>query len=263
MNKSFIKKFLKRTLLIVLAIFICFVIYFYIAFFGNPVSKFLVKNSAQKYINENYPKLNLEIRDIFYTWDGDYSISLHGKNSKDIYFRIYFDKYGRHKRGKKDIILSDILSNTYERFSDELKNYGKNLEKDLKTPYEINLSTIVNSNEVKSKLKIDQEVDFNNFPLSVDAGAYTFAENPNYEEALKILKNLQAVMDSTPLKVTKYNIILVPEKDSDACQTLENALKIYDIPADFLRTADEQDLMEYRKKMDEYSKWWNKSVINI
>lgn len=255
MGNSFTKNILKTIVYVFLFTFVCFVAYFLNAFFGNPVSKALVKGSAEKYINEHYSELDLEKDDIGYDFKaGNYYILLQDKNSKDTYFYLYFDSLGRYKSDTKD----SVWFNTWSRFSDELNKYGKDIEKEYKTPYEISLRIIDNDYKEELKLKIDQEVDFNDFPFPIDAGAYGFAENPNYDETLKILKNLQSIMDKTPLKVAKYHIVLIPEKDrvkdSKEAQSWKNALTIHDIPADFLRTADEQDLMEYHKKMDEYSK---------
>ena len=51
------------------------------------------------------------------------------------------------------------------------------------------------------------------------------------------------------------HIVLIPEKDrvkdSKEAQSWKNALTIHDIPADFLKNANADDLKEYNKKYDE------------
>ena len=51
------KRYLKLFAVILDGLLLSVVLYFYLGFFGNPVSKLLMKNSAEKYVAENYPDL--------------------------------------------------------------------------------------------------------------------------------------------------------------------------------------------------------------
>ena len=86
-----------KAILITLAILIVGVILWFVcAFFGNPVSYFLTKNSADDYIAENYTDYDLQIEKIGYDLKSSgYYARVIQPGSKDIYFKVYFDLLGK------------------------------------------------------------------------------------------------------------------------------------------------------------------------
>lgn len=118
--------------------------------------------------------------------------------------------------------------------------------------YEINLHIPDGENRADS-LRLDEKVDFKKFPFSVEARVFTFREEPSYEEALAILKELRAIMDKEPFDVKVYSIIIVPEKDrasENEAQTWVNALKIREIPEELIQNGGVEDLKKHESKMD-------------
>lgn len=87
------KKYIKLFFRILLVAILLVVAYFYIAFFGNPVSKILCKNSAEKYVAENYPDCHIE--NVAYNFkDGNYFANIQKEGSVDTNFFVYTDWLG-------------------------------------------------------------------------------------------------------------------------------------------------------------------------
>lgn len=231
---------------IILSIFIVIILFVINLFFGNPISKFIVNNSADKYIKENYGNLNLERDKIFYNFkDGYYNIRLQDKDSIDTKFVLSYDGFGRLKFDNFD----NRLFNTYLRFEDEIRNYGKFLEKENNFNYEISLSILDNDNNL-DLLKLDEKVDFKNFPLKVSARVLGFSNNLTFEEEMKILQELQKILDNEDFEITKYTIILIPMKDkkkNGEAVSWKNSLSVNDISPEIIRNGDTHKLKELYK----------------
>lgn len=91
--KQSTKKVLKIAVGILLAAVISVTVYFYLGFFGNPVSKLLMKNSAEKYVAENYPDCHIE--NVGYNFkDGRYFANIQKEGSVDTNFFVYADWLG-------------------------------------------------------------------------------------------------------------------------------------------------------------------------
>ncbi len=225
-------------------------LFFYIAFFGNPISRLMAEKSANKYIEANYKDLDLNRDRAYYNFkNGYYIIRLRDKNSKDTKFFLGFDSFGRLKADTYD----SILFNTWIRLSDELRDYGKGLEKKYNFPYEISLTTV--NDDLEEKLVLDQKFDFNNFKEDVNAQAFGYVEKPSLEECLDILCDLQEIMDKTYLNVTKYSIILIPEenkKPDGEAESWVGALSVHDVPEEVVRNKDIKEFTNiYEKSISE------------
>ena len=114
--------------------------------------------------------------------------------------------------------------------------------------------TTVNDN-IEEKLILDQEFDFDNFKEDVNAQAFGYTKNPNLEEALDILCDLQKIMDETPLKVTKYSIILIPEenkKPDGEAESWAGSISVSDVPQEVVRNKDIKEFKNiYEKSISE------------
>lgn len=220
------KSIVKGILLTLLALVVILVLWVLAGFFGNPLSKYLANRAADSYLETHYQDLDLDRSETYYNFkDAAYMVQLQDKNSLDSKFSLAFDWRGRLKYDS----YPNRIFNSYIRFTDQLRQYGRKLEKDHDFPYEINLSPL------------DQEVDFNHFPSRVQAQAYGYSKEPQIQEALKILQDLQKIMDTSPLRVETYSIILVPEKDrgpDGEAESWDHALTIFDIPQDLVRQGD-------------------------
>ena len=234
-------------LFIFLAIIFAFIC---LAFFGNPISRLMAEKSATKYIEANYKDLDLNRDRAYYNFkNGYYIIRLRDKNSEDTKFFLGFDSFGRLKVNTYD----SILFNTWIRLSDELRDYGKSLEKEYNFPYEISLTTV--NDDIEEKLTLDQKFDFNNLKEDVNAQAFGYVKKPSLEECLDILCDLQKIMDKTSLKVTKYSIILIPEenkKPDGEAESWGGSISVHDVPQEVLRNKDIKEFTNiYEKSISE------------
>lgn len=248
-NSKNLKIFFKIILIIIGAVFLFFVN----AFFGNPVSKFLAKRSADEYINEHYASLDLKKDKIFYNFkDGRYTLRLEDVNSMDSKFYLNFDSFGNLKYDSYD----KRIFNTYMRFFNALSDYGEKLQKENKFSYEIVLTP--REEDIYEKyIKIDEEVDLANFPFPVEAEAFGYMDNPKDDDAMKILQDLQKIMDGTSLDVKSYSILLIPEKNrsaGDEEDSWTDALSIFHIPENVIRNSDLNMLREIKNKQDRFGK---------
>ena len=82
---------------IVLAIIlIAFAILLANAFFGNPISKALAQNTAQKYFQQTYSNTDYELGDVTYSFkDGFYYAPISSPSSIDTHFSLAIDSFGR------------------------------------------------------------------------------------------------------------------------------------------------------------------------
>ena len=223
---------------------------FYLIFFGNPISRLVAEKSATKYIEANYKDLDLNRDKAYYNFkDGYYIVRLRDKNSKDTKFYLGFNSFGRIKADTYD----SILFNTFIRLDNELSAYGKKLAKNYNFPYKISLTTV--DDDIEEKLVLDQKFDFNNFKEDINAQAFGYTKNPNLEEGLDILCNLQKIMDKTSLKVTKYSIILIPEenkKPDGEAESWGGSISVHDVPEEVVRNKDIKEFKNiYEKSISE------------
>lgn len=96
------------------------VCFFANAFFGNPISKILVSNKAQKYVDKHYPTLNLQINKPFYNFkDGRYYVLLKSETSIDTHFSISFSQGGKLMQDDYSSVTGGF--NTYGRLDEEYR----------------------------------------------------------------------------------------------------------------------------------------------
>lgn len=96
----------KKTVIILLAVLlVAGLLYAGDMFLGNPISRSMVKQHSQDYIQENYSdQLQLQLGDIYYDWynGGGYDILVTSPVSRDTRFNLRYDRLGR------------LLQDTYE-----------------------------------------------------------------------------------------------------------------------------------------------------
>lgn len=78
------------------AALIIFLLIITMAFTGNPISKVLATRTANKYMEEKYPNLEVQREESYYNFkDGNYGVKYIDRKSKDIHFTIGTDYLGR------------------------------------------------------------------------------------------------------------------------------------------------------------------------
>ncbi|MBQ8604820.1 MAG: hypothetical protein IJ410_08285 [Oscillospiraceae bacterium] len=89
-------KFIRYIIYALIAAVVAVALYFYLGFFGNPISKLLCKNTAEKYVAANYPECHVE-RWGYNFKDGNYFANIQKEGSPDTYFFVYTDWLGNLK----------------------------------------------------------------------------------------------------------------------------------------------------------------------
>ena len=90
------KKFFKTVAIVLAIILIAFAILFANAFFGNPISKALAQNTAQKYFQQTYSNTDYELGNVTYSFkDGFYYAPISSPSSIDTCFSLAIDSFGR------------------------------------------------------------------------------------------------------------------------------------------------------------------------
>lgn len=65
-------------------------------FLGNPISYGIVKYHSQKYLQEQYPELSLQVEKIYHDWysGGGYEVTVTSPVSQDTAFKLHYDRLG-------------------------------------------------------------------------------------------------------------------------------------------------------------------------
>lgn len=96
------------------------------AFMGNPISAMMANKAIEKYMDENYSFLDLEIEKARYNFkDGSYMARAKSRTSIDTKFAIYY----RDGKVQRDDYENYVLGmfNTLQRFSEEYSAIAKDI----------------------------------------------------------------------------------------------------------------------------------------
>ena len=90
------KKFFKIVAIVLAIILIAFAVLLVNAFLGNPISKALAQNTAQKYFQQTYSNTDYELGNVTYSFkDGFYYAPISSPSSIDTCFSLAIDSFGR------------------------------------------------------------------------------------------------------------------------------------------------------------------------
>src|SRR5690625_1968188 len=157
---------------------------------GNPVSKMVAKNSAQKYLEETYSEEDFIIEDIFYNFkDGAYNVKVISPSSIDSHFYLTIP----FKKIVRDSYEDDVLSgwNTYQRIDEE---YRKTVE------------SVFSAED----FPIESDIDFGTIEL-LDENAPARFDEPDYGVQLEELE-LDKMYDVKKLAKTTGHLVFYAEE---------------------------------------------------
>ena len=90
------RNFFKTVAIVLAIILIAFAVLLANAFFGNPISKALAQNTAQKYFQQTYSNTDYELGNVTYSFkDGFYYAPISSPSSIDTRFSLAIDSFGR------------------------------------------------------------------------------------------------------------------------------------------------------------------------
>lgn len=225
-------------------------------FLGNPVSRILANKSSNKYIKQNYSRLNLEKEKNFYSFkDGNYHVVVQSKDSIDTNFHIYINSFGK--------VVGDTYSsinfNTWLRLDEEVREkispiFKSGLNYDIE-----NIRVGLSSNTMDESLELDMKLDIYNpaIPYEIHVGIYT--DDLTYEKIAEIALDIEEIMKEEKLSIIYMSFVLIPlsnREEEGKAISWNNALTAFDIPVEILKSDDiVQGIKEYNEYPYPYLRW--------
>ncbi len=252
------------------------ILYFVCAFFGNPVSYLLTKNSADKYIEEkfggySYTGYNFEIEKIGYDFKRTgYYAKVVNPGSEDRYFSIYFDLLGRPVYDTYENIEDGW--NTFVRVENEYRELVDKAEDEIKKKFttdifygEVKTSEVAEDYCGKetygipmSDLVLDYDYDIDEVGKKAGHIVFYYDETElTAEKSAERLLEAKEILDKNNIKFFAIDFIAQePKTETNAGNRKEFAVREFlysDIYEDGLAKRLQEaadDLQEYYSKED-------------
>ena len=231
------EKSVKKIILSVIAVLLVAVIAFFVnAFCGNPVSKALAGNAAEKHIAEAYPDMGYEIEYVSFDFKGsNYNAHVILPGSKDNSFVIICDmlgkvhtdsyNYGVVQRGNTSMRISDAyrdaVDNVLEgsKFTFAAPHIGFGDIEFITSDY-IGTPEIPYYALVSDELELDKEYDIKEFGKKAGhLTIYVYDEDVTVEHLAEMLLELRDAFDKADLPFYVVDFILEHPINDDGTQT--------------------------------------------
>ena len=217
---------LKKIIIAIVAAILIIVSFLVICLFGNPVSKILANNNAEKYIKQEYSNTDYYIEDITYSFkDGYYYVNILSPSSIDTTFSLCYNWTGKLQYNTYDNVLSKLT--TVYRLDEEYRKFTNQVFESDKFSYEsdINFGTLeihpagqinnLDKFEIpdyaieQESLILDKQYDI--YDLGKQAGhivVYIECSEVNFEKAAYILLNLKSIFDKANVSFAAIDLVL-------------------------------------------------------
>lgn len=187
------------------------ILWFANGFLGNPISKAIVNNSARKYIEENYPNMNLEVSEISYSFkDGNYNAYIKSNTSTDTYFSVTFSPLG--KIGY-DSYENDVANkyNTYTRINGLYDSKVRTVFEGKDFPYK----SEINFGELREQILQDTNDKYGQFEpkYGLDVSELELDKNYNINELGKKYGHIVLYIQETDINIKRSSEILLDVKN--------------------------------------------------
>ncbi|MBR2389509.1 MAG: hypothetical protein IKA94_01795, partial [Mogibacterium sp.] len=225
------KKVLKITAFVVALALIAGIAVFANALVGNPISKLLAQNSAERHIEENYPDTDFYIESVSFSFkDTRYYAHIKSPSSVDSHFTIYMDMLGRVKF---DFYEDDVLNgwNTADRIGTDYRKQVDAVLDSPSFPYTCDIGygdiefipeEYADNPDVPSyALHIeDLELDgiYNPAELGAQAGhlvLYVTEDTLSFERAAEIMLDIRRIMDDAGVGFYAMDFVLEYPRNED------------------------------------------------
>ena len=258
------KKVLKIAALIIAIVLIVGVFIFANALVGNPISKAVATNTAEKHLEENYADKDFEIDRVTFSFkDGYYHAFVYSPSSIDSEFALVIDMWGNLR---SDSYIDRVLSgwNTAERVS---RDYRAAVDKVLDSqafPYNEHIGygdfdfyprehleeySVSEYALITEDLTLDAFYDVNE--LGAKHGKLTIYiddDTVSYERLSEILLDVRRIFDDAGIKFYIIDCVLEYQKNEDSSKKKEGRVEV----REFLYTdIYEDDMVERVKASDE------------
>ena len=232
------------------------------AFVGNPISKHLATNTAEKRLEEKYRDRDFEIEKVVYNLkDGNYHAFIKSPSSIDSHFTVLIDMWGNLKIDNyEDSVLTGW--NTANRLGNEYRDKVDAILDSQSFPYVEDIgygdiefipteysndSSVPNYAIIIEDLKLDGKYNINE--LGSKAGKLTIYlddENVSYERLAEVILDIKKIFDDANLKFYALDFVLEYPKDENGTKK-EGRVEVRDfLYADIY----EEDMIERVKASD-------------
>lgn len=256
------KKILKTVAVIISIVLIVGVCVIANAFVGNPISKHIATNIAEKHLEEKYSDRDFKIEKVIYNLkDGNYHAFIKSPSSIDSHFTVLIDMWGNLKIDNyEDSVLTgwntaNRLGNVYREKVDEILDSQS-------FPYAVDIGfgdiefiptdyakdpSVPDYAIIIEDLKFDGEYDINE--LGSKAGKLTIYindETVSYERLAEIILDIKKIFDDANLKFYALDFVLEYSKNENGTKK-EGRVEVRDfLYADIY----EEDMIERVKASD-------------
>lgn len=239
------KKILKTVAVIVSISLVAVIAFFANAFFGNPISKHLATETAEKHLAEKYADTDFEVERITYDFKSTcYRAYIISPSSIDSHFSVSIDMLGRLGT---DYYENDVLSkwNTANRIGtgyrekvDAVLNspsfpYNKNIgfgDIEFDTPEFADDPSVPDYAISTDELIIDADYNLNEF--GAKAGKLTIyieGETVSHERLAEIVLDIRRIFDEADVKFHAIDLILEYPKNEDGTR-VDKRVEVMNFP---------------------------------
>ena len=218
------KKFFKTVAIVLAIILIAFAVLLANAFFGNPISKALAQNTAQKYFQQTYSNTDYELGNVTYSFkDGFYYAPISSPSSIDTCFSLAIDSFGRLQH---DYFADYVTTgrNTISRLEADYRRAVEAVFQSESFPYDVHIAfgelvyafeadkaehDIADYAIIVDELPLDVQYDVN--ALGTQAGkltVYIWDDTVSAAHLAEILLDIRASFDGAGIGFRTINCVL-------------------------------------------------------
>ena len=214
--------------------------------FGNPISKFLIKENAETYIQENYENTDYYIESVNYDFKtGGYYVSIMSPSSQDSSFSLSATSKGEITFDTYESAVKDKW-NTANRINNEYWDKTKAIFESDSFPYNQHIAfgeimfkesgvsaegDLIPEGAVSTKdLVLDKVYDVNEFAKKSGAlTVYIYDEDISVERLAEILLGIKEIFDKENLSFYMIDCVLeYPRPESDDGPWREGRTEVID-----------------------------------
>ena len=212
------------------------------ALVGNPISKAMATNTAEKHIEENYADKDFEIERVTFSFkDGYYHAFIYSPSSIDSDFTILVDMWGKLRYDTyEDRVLSggntaDRISRDYRAVVDKVLDsqafpYNEHIgygDFDFYPRVHLEEYTVPEYALITEDLTLDAFYDVNE--LGAKHGKLTIYiddDTVSYERLSEILLDIRRIFDDTGVKFYVIDCVLEYPKNEDSSKKQEGRVEV-------------------------------------
>ena len=251
---------------------------------GNPISKAVATNTAEKHLEENFADKDFEIERVFYSFkDGYYHAFIYSPSSIDSDFTILVDMWGKLRYDTyEDRVLSggntaDRISRDYRAVVDKVLDsqafpYNEHIgygDFDFYPRVHLEEYSVPEYALITEDLTLDAFYDVNE--LGAKHGKLTIYiddDTVSYERLSEILLDIRRIFDDSGVKFYVIDCVLEYQKNEDSSKKKEGRVEVREfLYADIYEEGmaervkasdeaanayyDEQDAEKFKEKTEE------------